>query len=265
MFQDYLTRWSLTPDGEPIITSTSRLLPVVYQDAPAMLKIAVVPEEKRGGAVMRWWGGCGAAALLAMEGDAVLLERATGRKSLAEMARTDSGDLEACQIICGVVTALNGPRRALAPPGTPLAEWFRELFPVAEAHGGIWSLSARAARELLAHPQGNQLLHGDIHHENILDFGERGWLAIDPKGLSGERGFDYANLFCNPSHAIATAPGRVARRADSVSAAAKLDRRRLLLWVLAWAGLSAAWRLDEGQAPDGTLAVAGQAAAELGL
>jgi hypothetical protein len=53
-------------------------------------------------------------------------------------------------------------------------------------------------------------LHGDIHHDNILDFGRRGWLAIDPKRLFGERGFDYANLFCNPdlsdpSHPVATA------------------------------------------------------------
>jgi hypothetical protein len=42
------------------------------------------------------------------------------------------------------------------------------------------------------------VLHGDMHHENILKFSSRGWLAIDPKGLVGERGFDYANIFCKP-------------------------------------------------------------------
>jgi len=26
------------------------------------------------------------------------------------------------------------------------------------------------------------VLHGNIHHRNILDFGARGWLAIDPPG-----------------------------------------------------------------------------------
>lgn len=31
-------------------------------------------------------------------------------------------------------------------------------------------------------------LHGDLHHGNVLDFGASGWLAIDPKGLKGERG-----------------------------------------------------------------------------
>jgi Aminoglycoside/hydroxyurea antibiotic resistance kinase len=32
------------------------------------------------------------------------------------------------------------------------------------------------------------VLHGDMHHENVLKFSSRGWPAIDPKGLVGERG-----------------------------------------------------------------------------
>lgn len=105
------------------------------------------------------------------------------------------------------------------------------------------------------------MLHGDIHHDNILDFGPRGWLAIDPKRLIGERGFDYANLFCNPDHATAT--GRFARRVAVVTEAAGLERKRLLQWILAWAGLSAAWCLSDGGPPETALAVAALAAAEL--
>ncbi len=263
-FDPYLTRWSLTPDGEPIITSTGRLLPVRCEDAPAMLKIVLVPEEKRSGAVMSWWGGWGAAEVLAWDGDALLLERATGSRSLAEMAHNGRDD-EACRIICQVTACLHSPRPTPPPAVIPLTDWFRDLFPAAETHGGIWTLCAGAARELLAHPQGNQLLHGDIHHENILDFGKRGWQAIDPKGLSGERGFDYANLFLNPDGETALAPGRLARRADIVAEAANLDRRRLLMWVLAWSGLSGAWMLSDGEAPDHALQIAIQAAVELGI
>ena len=39
----------LTPDGKPIVTATSKLLPVRVNGLPAMLKIAVHYEEKRGG------------------------------------------------------------------------------------------------------------------------------------------------------------------------------------------------------------------------
>ena len=261
MFQDYLTRWNLTPDGEPIIRVTSQILPVRYQGRPAMLKIATDLEEKFGAGLMAWWSGDGAAHVFAESGDALLLERALGSRSLVEMARTDSGDDAACRIICAVVARLHAPR-ASAPEAVPLTVWFQELAPAAARHGGIFSRCAAAAEELFAHPQEETVLHGDIHHENILDFGKRGWLAIDPKRLRGERGFEYATLFCNPDHETAKAPGTVARRADVVSAAAGLDRRRLLLWVLAWAGLSAAWA---GTGTETALQVAFQAAAALGL
>ena len=116
---------------------------------------------------------------------------------------------------------------------------------------------------LLAAPQEEVVLHGDIHHDNILDFGARGWLAIDPKGLRGERGFDFANIFCNPDRATALAPGRLAQRATLIAEAAGLKRKRLLQWVLAWAGLSAAWILSERLTPQVDLSVAAEAAAEL--
>ena len=95
------------------------------------------------------------------------------------------------------------------------------------------------------------MLHGDLHHGNVLDFGERGWLAIDPKHVVGDRGFDFAVLFTNPDLAdptrpMATEPACFARRLEVVAQAARLDRLRLLSWVLAGADLSAAWFLEDG-------------------
>jgi streptomycin 6-kinase len=109
------------------------------------------------------------------------------------------------------------------------------------------------------------VLHGDIHHGNVLDFGVRGWLAIDPKHVVGERGFDYANLFCNPELATVRAPGRLTRQLEVVAEAAGLERERLLQWIVAYAGLSAAWFLEDDDAESalGDLAVAELALAEL--
>jgi type IV secretion system protein VirD4 len=36
---------------------------------------------------------------------------------------------------------------------------------------------------LLAEPRDVGVLHGDLHHDNVLDFGARGWLAIDPNDI----------------------------------------------------------------------------------
>lgn len=99
----------------------------------------------------------------------------------------------------------------------------------------------------------------------MLDFGERGWLVIDPKRLYGERAFDYANIFCNPNYGIATDPDIFQRRVVQICQLAGLERQRLLQWILAWAGLSAAWFMEDGEAADIDFRVAEQAALALGL
>lgn len=252
-------RWNLTPDGEPFSTASSDLFPVRYESAPAMLKIAKHPEEQAGNALMIWWNGEGAARVLACDGHSLLLERATGSRSLAEMAR-DGFDREASAIICSVAEKLHSPRPQPPPKLTPLTQWFRELEPAAHRLEGVLRQSLNASRELLATPREIVVLHGDIHHGNILDAGPRGWLAIDPKGLIGERGFDFANIFCNPDWTVATTPGRLAEQATVVAEAAGLDRRRLLKWILAYAGLSAVWSLADNEDPSLALTVASLAA-----
>jgi streptomycin 6-kinase len=263
LFDHYLARWDLTPDGEPIITRNSRLLPVRRGETPAMLKIAVEAEERRGAAFMLWWNGEGAARVLAHDGDALLMERAMGEDSLVEMARNGRDD-QASRILCAVAMTLHTPRECPPPSAVlPLSRWFKALDPAASIHGGILVEAAAMARKLLAEPQDLVVLHGDIHHGNVLDAGPGGWLAIDPKGLVGERGFDFANIFRNPNPEIATAPGRLARQANVVAEAAGLECERLLKWILAYAGLSAAWILGDGEWPELDLAVAELAASEL--
>jgi streptomycin 6-kinase len=266
MIETYLARWRLTPDGDPLETHSSIVLPVRRSPsdgaARCILKVARADEERAGAHLMAWWEGDGAARVLELEGDAVLLERALGPGSLAEMARTGRDD-EASRIVCAAAARLHAPRDRPTPELVPLGRLFRALEPAAAAHGGILARAAATAHELLSAPRDVVVLHGDLHHDNVLDFGARGWLAIDPKGLVGERGFDFANLFCNPDLRTAAAPGRLARQATVVAEAAGLERARLLRWILAWAGLSAAWAQEDGDHPEVAIAVAELAAAEL--
>jgi streptomycin 6-kinase len=266
-FDRYLALWGLTPDGEPIVTRGARLLPVRRGGEAAMLKVATETEEKFGGVLMRWWDGQGAARVLAADADALLLERAEGRRSLSAMARAGQ-DNEAAHILCDVVAALHAPRPTPLPELIPLEVWFRELWPAAATHGGVLARSAMEARALLDSSREAVPLHGDIHHDNVLDFGPRGWLAIDPKRLHGERGFDYANIFTNPdlsdpSPPVAIRPERFASRLEIVAARAEMERRRLLQWIVAWTGLSAAWFLGDGDSAEIDLTVARFAVAAL--
>ena len=260
----WLTRWRLTPDGEAFTTGFgSRLAPVIHNGAPAMLKIAGHEEEIRGGALMDWWAGDGAARVLAREGEAVLLERLAGPSSLSMMAQNGRDD-EATAILCDCAIRLHAPRAQ--PPLqnlTPLPIWHRALFETADRDGGIFSRAGMVARSLLDAPRDPVVLHGDLHHANVLDGGPRGWLAIDPKGLIGERGFEYANLFRNPTAALALSPGRMRRQAGIVAQRADLDPTRLFQWIFICAALGAAWSLQSGHDPAPGLAIAEQAQAAL--
>lgn len=269
-FEPWMRRWDLRPDGQPFVNRyhgavNSRLAPVVHRGAPAMLKIAEGEEERLGAALMDWFGGDGAARVLERDGPAILMERACGPRSLAAMARGGEDDA-ATLILCATLARLHAPRAAPPPASlAPLPVWFRALAPAAERHGGVLTLARDAAQALLAEPRDIRPLHGDLHHDNVLDGGARGWLAIDPKGLIGERGFDYANIVCNPDIATAAAPGALGRRTRIIAAEAGLELERYLQWVLAYAGLSASWTLGEGWDATPALTIAALAAAELGL
>jgi streptomycin 6-kinase len=260
-FARWIARWDLTPDGAQIVTHSSRLLPVRCKGLPAMLKVAP-GEEKDGGIILQWWDGDGAARVYALEGDAVLMERIEGSRSLVDMARLGEDD-EATHILCAATNRLHRLRDKPLPKLTTLQEWFEPLAPAAAQRGGLLAQAHATARDLLAAPRDVVVLHGDIHHGNILDGGERGWLAIDPKGLLGERTFDYANMLRNPDEEMALRPGYFARQTTIIAEAARVERRRLLQWVLAFCGLSAAWIYADGDSPDFDLAIARLAVDEL--
>jgi streptomycin 6-kinase len=247
--REFLEEWHLVHDGPLLTTHSSWVLPVRHEDSPAVLKVARIPDEQSGYRLMAWWDGQGAAKVFASSAGALLMERAAGTKDLAKMAWSGQ-DEEACRILCNTAARLHALRLGLLPELHPLEVWFQPLFQLAPAHTAL-APAADIARQLLAAPNAVGPLHGDLHHENVLDFGDRGWLAIDPHGLLGERTFDYANIFANPdlsdpSRPLATLPGRLEARLDVVISATGIEPQRLLRWIVAWTGLSAAWFIDDG-------------------
>ena len=261
-FAPWLARWALTADGGAFSSPNAWLLPVTQGGVRAILKISHAPEEIAGARTMQWWGGQGAAKVLALESEALLLERLTGSRDLTAMARGAEDDA-ATAVICDVLALLHVPRATPLPDTlVPLEDWFRELAPAAARIGGPYALAANAAAELFATSEPPVVLHGDMHHGNVLD-SERGWLAIDPKGLIGDRGYDHANLFCYPWD-CAEAPSRFSRRALLVSALANLALPRLLNWVIAYTGVTAACALVEAKDPRRALQILEIALAERG-
>jgi streptomycin 6-kinase len=239
----WLTAWGVTPTGSAIVTPSSELMPGLRLGDPVMLKIARVEEEARGAALLQWWGGRGAAPVLEREGWATLMVRATGTRDLTEMA-VSGQDAAATEILVRTALDLHDRTAPSAPdalPVLPLGDWFRALLP-GEFDDPLLRRAAGLARRLIdgTPPADVVVLHGDIHHGNVLDFGDR-WAAIDPKGLIGHRAFDLANILCNPSEssALTNLPARLAM----ISRQAGIDPLVLTEWTIAWCGLSSAWEL----------------------
>ncbi|MEW5684411.1 MAG: aminoglycoside phosphotransferase family protein [Pseudomonadota bacterium] len=255
-FQPWIERWGLATDGQPFTTpyAASRLLPVRQAGRALMLKLAASDDERRGSTMMAWWKGQGAAPVVAHADDALLMVRAEGGGGLDR-----EPDAVAIPLICAAVSRLHAPRPD-PPPTPPLRTLFASLLDSAEPR---LAGPARVAAELLADPRDETLLHGDIHHFNILDFGEAGWLAIDPWGFRGERAYDYANILRNPDPERVMRPGRFDAGRALIAHHADLDPGRLLRWIYAHAGLAAAWELADGHDPARSMAVLDLAEARL--
>lgn len=232
-------RLGLRRDG-PVFGSPSGLACSVLVDAlPAFLKVTNEPEELDGARALEKWDGNGAVRVLAHSGAAMVFERAG---NTVNSAVTD--DAVATQVLCSTADRLHAasPENLEAFPG--LRSWFSSLFADTTPR---FDQVREIAAELLDRPARQVLLHGDLHHENVLEAPDgRGWLAIDPKGLVGERIFDYCNIFTNwaPKQAIEHFDARL----HLVGDAAGIERHDLLRWIAAWSALSGIWHLEDGHA-----------------
>jgi streptomycin 6-kinase len=250
-----LIRWSLTKSTPVAETATSWIFRVEQNGrnfaALKILKPLAAVEERRGATLMNWYGGEGAATIFDIHGDTIFMEWLDGG-TLGDPVRSGKDD-EGTIAIATVVANLHRPRANIPAGLHPLRDHFQPLF---DTDVRAWPHTARdlyarasgIALKLFDRPSAQIPLHGDMHHDNVLS-SDRGWLAIDPKGLIGDPAYELANVFINPKGAghLAADPRRIAARADILSERLNYPRKRILGWAAAHAALSACWLLeDEG-------------------
>lgn len=257
-----MEHWRLEPEGRAFETFTGTICFAGWRGRQVVLKIPD-PEvdELDGLRVLLHFAGQGAARVLDHHEDAVLLERALPGRPLAELSAAGR-DEEATEVLCDTLAALHGR----APPGqdfNSVEDWgggferFRRspddsLSPelVADAESLFFQLAASQGERLL--------LHGDLHHYNILHDERRGWLAIDPKGVLGESAYEIGAALRNPLSLpqIFTDAAVIDRRLRIVSERLGFDGKRVLAWSFAQSVLAAIWAREDGTDHTPFLAVA---------
>ncbi len=95
------------------------------------------------------------------------------------------------------------------------------------------------------------LLHGDLHHDNVLYDEKKGWLSIDPKGYVGESLYEVGALLRNPLHypEIFQNPERMKRRVSIICERLGFERERVISWAFSQAILAGIWSVEDGESP----------------
>ena len=255
LIEALVARWSLTLG--PIFPNLELNYVAAATRAdgrPGVLKVSRYIEDTANEiAALRFWDGRGAARLL--EADpalgALLIERVEPGGMLVEVAEQD--DDRATVLTAGLLARLWRPVAGPELAGLrPLARWCaaydRNRDALARGQGGFPADLFRRAdalrADLLASTADPVALHGDMHHYNVLRAGPDDWLAIDPKGLCGDRCFDVCQFTRNPRPSPPASRNR--RRLDIFCAELGLDRARVRGWCLVHAVLDACWDYEDG-------------------
>jgi streptomycin 6-kinase len=254
----YLDLWKLETDGPCFETHSSLLWPVLYEGRKVMLKIVREGDDEANGAdILQLFDGHGAIRLLRHEQTAMLLERVVspvGQPSLEQMVLSGHDD-EATHIICDVIEQIHGHIKGKPTPSshTLFADRIAETQGymnegrVAKEDMPLFEEGVRLSQDLLRlTTSSHMLLHGDLHHFNVMCSTQRGWLAIDPKGIVGPRVYEYVIALCNPTlHILIVANlQRMGRQASIMAERSGVDRQLILQFTFIHALQVAAWCLS---------------------
>ncbi|MFD3547992.1 aminoglycoside phosphotransferase family protein [Streptomyces sp. NPDC058655] len=249
----FLERWELRRTGPGMHGVAALVLPVERADGTrAALKLQPVDEETAGEpAALRAWGGEGAVRLLEHDGPtgSMLLERLDEARPLSAVAERDP------RAALGVVAALLARLTAVSAPvglrglgevaAAMLADVPRALERLADGRERRVLGDCAAALAEVAGEPGDRLLHWDLHYGNVLAGGAGGreeWLAIDPKPLAGDPGFELL-----PAIVDDVAPGEVRWRFDLLTEVLGLDRERARAWTLGRVLQNCLWEVEDGE------------------
>ncbi|MFE5004186.1 aminoglycoside phosphotransferase family protein [Streptomyces sp. NPDC056696] len=246
--EEFVERWDLRVDGPAMHGMAALVLPVVRGDGtPAVVKFQILDEETEGEPVaLRVWDGAGAVRLLDHD-DAtgtMLLERLDSGRMLDSVEDSRKAVLVIAELLARLTSgpAPEGMRRLSGIAAGMLAQVPSALAAVPGAADRALLADCAAAVREVADEAGDRLLHWDLHFENVLAAEREPWLAIDPKPLAGDPGFDLKPAIDNRFDA-----DEVVWRFDAMSGVLGLDRERARAWTLGRVLQDSLWEIEDGR------------------
>ena len=237
--------------ASPLKQSTSQLGFGTRGTQPVVLKVIRRDgnEEWQCGKLLEAFGGGGIIAPIAHVPGAVLLPRLVPGHDLASLCLAGR-DEEATGIIASLIQRM--PRFGVHPAS---------IGTVAQMHGDFARFRHGGARfipidfvdraealfaELCATQRHVRVLHGDLHHFNVLFDAAAGWVVIDPQGPIAEIEFEIGASLRNPAQELVASPRVLERRLRIYEDRLQIDLERTLKWAFATTVLGILWPFEPG-------------------
>lgn len=251
-----MEQWGCVPDGDLFFSHFSLLWPVKKGEDLLMLKV-VCPNlaDPHTAEILKFYDSYGCVTLVKHLETIQLIERiATDHTTpcLSDMVANNQ-DHEATLILCETIAKLHShdfKHHEGLKYFSPFRHRSEEMKGymlegrIHDQHRPLIDCAYTLCDELIDEtPERFVPLHGDIHHNNVLLSPQRGWLALDPKGILGPRAYEYAVILCNPyAHKdIITNKARMQQHAQIISEHANVDLDLLYRFTFLHACQCAAW------------------------
>ena len=254
--RDLLDEWDLTVDGALMNGFCSLVVPVLTADGErSVLKLhtdADADESDFEHLALQHWYGNGTVLLLRADPRrrAMLLERLHPRDL------TTIGDREACEVVGGLYGRIHVPALPQLRTITSYVErWTADLEALprdAPIPRRLREQCVSLVRDLVADPASvGVIIHGDLHHHNVLAADREPWLVIDPKPMSGDPHYEPAPMLWNRWDEIVAGNARknLRRRFHTLVDVAGLDEDRARDWVVVRMVHNMSWAVIDGD-PD---------------
>jgi len=254
--RDLLDEWDLTVDGALMNGFCSLVVPVLTADGErSVLKLhtdADADESDFEHLALQHWHGNGTVLLLRADPRrrAMLLERLHPRDL------TTIGDREACEVVGGLYGRIHVPALPQLRTITSYVErWTADLEALprdAPIPRRLREQCVSLVRDLVADPASvGVIIHGDLHHHNVLAADREPWLVIDPKPMSGDPHYEPAPMLWNRWDEIVAGNARenLRRRFHTLVDVAGLDEDRARDWVVVRMVHNMSWAVIDGD-PD---------------
>jgi len=214
---------------------------------PIILKLGLDVEGlKREALALRAFEGFGVVQVFLENMGLLILECAVPGISLKSYF--PENDDEAISITANVIKRLHKAPIPSTHPFPHIKDWLAALEGPLKIPASYLQKSRELRDELLKTAGPDILLHGDLHHDNILQNGND-WLVIDPKGVMGEPIYEVAAFIRNPIPELlnhSDAPNIIRNRITRFAQIFELPPQRILHWCFVQGVLAWAWAIEDG-------------------